>query len=76
MMFGVTIAMAVAPHRTRQSLNGNRWRGASGEPECAQGESDWRKRLAEARAIGEARELERRGRTMAPGGGAEEARGL
>ena len=27
------------------------------------GESDWRTRLAEARAIGEARELERRGRS-------------
>ena len=36
---------------------------------CAKGESDWRKRLAEARAIDEARELERRGLTLAPGRG-------
>ena len=41
----------------------------TGKPACANGEGDWRERLAEARAIGEARELKRRGRTLAPGRG-------
>ena len=55
--------------RTASRTAGNRRRGASGKPACAKGESDWRKRLAEARAIDEARELERRGLTLAPGRG-------
>ena len=55
--------------RTASRTAGNRRRGASGKPACAKGESDWRKRLAEARAFDEARELERRGLTLAPGRG-------
>ena len=46
--------------RTASRTAGNRRRGASGKPACAKGESDWR---------GGARELERRGRTLAPGRG-------
>ena len=56
--------------RTASRTAGNRRRGASGKPACAQGESDWR---AWRRG---ARELERRGRTRHRGGGAEETRGL
>jgi len=56
--------------RTASRTAGNRRRGASGKPACAQSESDWR---AWRRG---ARELERRGRTRHRGGGAEETRGL